>query len=165
MSKYGVFPGPDKGKYGSEKTLYLDTFHTVILILMGYACALSSPPYDWYPQKRLLALEIFIKICSKFNTTSLCLPQFHFLTGCDTVIHIFTISKTSAIYLIGTLGKSTTASENLTYHVMGFIQKYINHGKTNEELVEMRMGQYNTMETKTTHTILLDPHSFKEQIK
>ena len=38
MSKYGVFSGPyftmfglNAGKYGPEKTPYLDTFHTVIL--------------------------------------------------------------------------------------------------------------------------------------
>ena len=34
MSKYGVFPGPyfpaNVGKYGPEKTPYLDTFHAVI---------------------------------------------------------------------------------------------------------------------------------------
>ena len=41
MSKYGVFSGPyfpafspNVGKYGPEKTLYLDTFHTVILSLI-----------------------------------------------------------------------------------------------------------------------------------
>ena len=39
MSKYRVFPGPyfplfspNMGKYGSEKTLYLDTFHAVYWI-------------------------------------------------------------------------------------------------------------------------------------
>ena len=29
MSKYGVFSGPNTGKYGPEKTPYLDTFHAV----------------------------------------------------------------------------------------------------------------------------------------
>ena len=29
VSKYGVFSGPNKGKYGPEKTPYLDTFHEV----------------------------------------------------------------------------------------------------------------------------------------
>ena len=28
VSKYEVFSGPNAGKYGPEKTLYLDTFHT-----------------------------------------------------------------------------------------------------------------------------------------
>ena len=27
VSKYGVFSGPNAGKYGPEKTPYLDTFH------------------------------------------------------------------------------------------------------------------------------------------
>ena len=29
--KYGVFSGPNKGKYGPEKTPYLDTFYVVKL--------------------------------------------------------------------------------------------------------------------------------------
>ena len=29
MSKYGVFSGPNTGKYEPEKTRYLDTFHAV----------------------------------------------------------------------------------------------------------------------------------------
>ena len=28
-TEYGVFPGPNAGKYRPEKTPYLDTFHTV----------------------------------------------------------------------------------------------------------------------------------------
>ena len=48
---------------------------------------------------------------------------------------------------------------------MIIIQKYVYRGKTNEELVETRMRQYNTMKTKTTQTILPDPHSLKEHIK
>ena len=30
-SKYGVFSGPNAGKYGPEKTPYLDTFHVVTI--------------------------------------------------------------------------------------------------------------------------------------
>ena len=30
VSKYGVFSDPNTGKYGPEKTPYLDTFHAVI---------------------------------------------------------------------------------------------------------------------------------------
>ena len=101
----------------------------------------------------------------------MCLPQFHSLTGCDTVSHFFGISKTcvferllkdtSAPHLIEKPGESATVNEDLLYQVMGFIQKYVYRGKTNEELVETRMRQYNTMKTKTTQTILPDPHSLK----
>ena len=34
MFKYGVFYGPNTGKYGPEKTLYLDNFHAVVYILV-----------------------------------------------------------------------------------------------------------------------------------
>ena len=44
MSKYGVFSGPyfpvfglNTGKYGPEKTPYLDTFHAVVSFLMIYS--------------------------------------------------------------------------------------------------------------------------------
>ena len=40
---------------------------------------------------------------------------------------------------------------------MGFFQKYIYRGKTNEELVETRMREYNMMKTKPTQTILPEP--------
>ena len=45
---------------------------------------------------------------------------------------------------------------------MSFIQKYAYHGKTNDELVETRMRQYNTMKTKAIQTVSPDPHSLKE---
>ena len=60
---------------------------------------------------------------------------------------------------------TSTVSENLTYQVMSFIQKCKYRGKINEELVETRMRQFNMMKTKTTQTILPDPHSLKEHIK
>ena len=31
LSKYGVFSGPNTGKYGPKKTPYLDTFHAVMV--------------------------------------------------------------------------------------------------------------------------------------
>ena len=122
---------------------------------------------------KLLALK---KIYQSFGkTTSLSLPQFHSLTGCDIVSHFFGISKTcvfqwllkdtSAAHLIEKRGESATVRGNLTYRVMSFIKKYINHEITNEELVEPEMRQYNTIKTKTTQTILPDPHSLQEHIK
>ena len=48
---------------------------------------------------------------------------------------------------------------------MSFIQKCAYHGKTNDELVETRMRQYNTMKTKAIQTVSPDPHSLKEHIK
>ena len=48
---------------------------------------------------------------------------------------------------------------------MSFTQKYQYRGKINEELVEIRMRQYNMMNTKTTQNILPDSHGLKENIK
>ena len=36
VSKYGVFSGPNAGKYGPEKTHYLHTFHAVIGAMIVY---------------------------------------------------------------------------------------------------------------------------------
>ena len=43
MSKYGVFPGPNTGKYRPQKTPFLDTFHAVNLwARVGYPPLISS---------------------------------------------------------------------------------------------------------------------------
>ena len=109
------------------------------------------------------------------KTCSLCLHQFHSLTGCDTVSNFFGIPKTcvfqrllkvtSATYLSENFGESAIVNEDLLYQVMSFIQKYVYRGKTDEELVETRMRLYNTMKTKTTQTILPGPHNLKKHIK
>ena len=36
MSKYGVFSGPNTGKYGPEKTPHLDTFYAVLVVGYDY---------------------------------------------------------------------------------------------------------------------------------
>ena len=35
-SKYGVFSGPNAGKYGPEKTRYLGTFHAVLFKVLNF---------------------------------------------------------------------------------------------------------------------------------
>ena len=75
------------------------------------------------------------------------------------------LKDTSAEHLIEKLDESATVSENLIYQITSFIQKFIYGRKTNEESVEMRIIQYNTMKTKTTQTILPDPHNLKGHMK
>ena len=49
VPKYGVFSGPNAGKYGPEKTPYLDTFHALLVtvklvkkaLLLYLLCALA----------------------------------------------------------------------------------------------------------------------------
>ena len=143
---------------------------------MVYAFALTSPLDLQIDNGKIVSVKLINFYQNFVKTISLCLPQFHSLTGCDTVSHFFGISKacvferllkdTSAVHLIEKLGKSaSTVSEDFLCQVMSFIQKYIYRGKTNEELVETRMRQYNTMKTETTQTNLPDPHILKEHIK
>ena len=75
----------------SSKPVLVKAKDTDILILMVYTFALTSP-YDCYLQIDNGKIVIVKKIYRNFGkTTSLCLPQFHPLTGCETV---FGISKT-----------------------------------------------------------------------
>ena len=110
----------------SSKPVLVKAKDTDILVLMVYAFALTSPPYDWYLQIDNGKTVSTKKIYQNFGkTTSLCLPQFYSLTGCDTVSHFFGISKTcafeqllkdtSAAHLIEKLGELATVSEDLLY--------------------------------------------------
>ena len=76
----------------SSKPVLVKAKDTDILVLMVYAFALTSPPYDWYLQidnGKIVSVE---KIYQNFGkTTSFSLPQFHSLTGCDTVSHFLGI--------------------------------------------------------------------------
>ena len=75
---------------------------------MVHAFALTSPPYDWYLQIHNGKVVNVKRIYQNFGkTTSLYLPQFHSLTGCDTIRHFFGISKTC----FPTLLKDTSATD------------------------------------------------------
>ena len=65
VSKYGVFSGPyfpvisrNMGKYGLEKTLYLDTFHAVNLLDIWILCKYVIPKNN---QNITAGLSIHIK--------------------------------------------------------------------------------------------------------
>ena len=42
VSKYGVFSGPNTGKYGLEKTPYLDTLHAILWLLLAFEDSVYS---------------------------------------------------------------------------------------------------------------------------
>ena len=87
----------------SSKRVFVKAKDTDISVLMVYAFAIT--------------FQIFGK------TTSLCLPQFHSLIGCDTVSNFFGISKTCAFkrllkdtyaaHLIEKLGESPTRQQDV----------------------------------------------------
>ena len=75
---------------------------------MVHAFALTSPPYGWYLQIHNGKVVNVKRIYQNFGkTTSLYLPKFHSLTGCDTIRHFFGISKTC----FPTLLKDTSATD------------------------------------------------------
>ena len=62
---------------------------------MVHTFSLTSPLYDGYLQIDIGKIVSVKKMYQSFGkTASLCLPQFHSLTGCDTDTHFFGISKT-----------------------------------------------------------------------
>ena len=124
----------------SSKPVLVKAKDTDILILMMYAFSVASPPYDWCLQTdngKIVTVEKIYQNVGK--TTSWCLPEFHILTGCDTVSQFFGISKTCAFerlmedtsvaHLIEKIGESAPVSEDLLYQVMSFIEKYVYRGK------------------------------------
>ena len=77
----------------SSKAVLVKAKDKDILILMVYAFALTSPPYDWYLQIDNGKI-VSVKKTYFGKTTSMCLRQFHSFTGCDTVSQFLGISKT-----------------------------------------------------------------------
>ena len=152
-------PSPIVGSFTENTNLDQLDYRLSIDCAMAIGASITSSGEPSYPPE----------------TTSLCIRQCHSLTGSDTVSHFFRILKTcvfqrlltdtAAAHPIEKLGESATVSEDVSYQVMSFIQKYVYRGKTNGELVETRMRQYNKIKTKTTQAILPDPHSLKEHIK
>ena len=72
MPKYGVFSGPNTGKYGPEKAPYLDTFQAVLEISFSGCDHLTLIMY--MPQ--LLACcnnrsTVPMKICTEIHSSSL----------------------------------------------------------------------------------------------
>ena len=65
VSKYGVFSGPNTGKYGSEKTPYLDIFQAVQA--MYY--------YMAFPNKHLKSIN-FLMLVVALSLWNLCTPKF-----------------------------------------------------------------------------------------
>ena len=61
---------------------------------MIYAYTVQQPKHDWYMQTDNNSLVNVRKIYEKFgSTTCLLSPQFHAITGCDTVSYFFNVSK------------------------------------------------------------------------
>ena len=77
----------------SSKPVLVKAKDTDTLILMVYAFALTSPPYDWYLQIDNGKI-VSVKKTNFGKTASMCLHQFHSLTGCDTVSQFLGISET-----------------------------------------------------------------------
>ena len=102
-----------------SKPVFVKAKDTDTSILIVYAFAITSPPYELYLQIDNSKIVSIKKIYQNFGkTTSLCLPQFHSLTGCDIVSHFFRLSKTcvfqrllkdaSAVHLIEKLDELVT---------------------------------------------------------
>ena len=101
------------------------------------------------------------KIYEKLGSiTCLLLPQFHAITGCDTVSYFSNTSKRvvfervslgiTPFNMIIELGSSNIITESVNNEVIKLIQRYVYRGKEVDRTVETRMRQYNEIKTKTT---------------
>ena len=142
---------------------------TDMLILMVYAFVVEHPEHGWYMQTEKHSF-VSIRIYEKSGSTiCLLLPQFHAITGCDTVSYFFNVSKrvvfkrassgVTPFNMIVESGSSKIIRKSANNEVTKFIQRYVYRGKKVEGIVKIRMRQYYEIKTKTTQVILLDRNS------
>ena len=142
---------------------------TDMLILMVYAFVVEHPEHGWYMQTEKHSF-VSIRIYEKSGSTiCLLLPQFHAITGCDTVSYFFNVSKrvvfkrassgVTPFNMIVESGSSNIIRKSANNEVTKFIQRYVYRGKKVEGIVKIRMRQYYEIKTKTTQVILLDRNS------
>ena len=69
VSKCGVTSGPKTGKYGPEKTSYLDIFHAVSIIGFLLRCVQNTAKHvKWNSLQKLLRVFSTVNyICKKFH--------------------------------------------------------------------------------------------------
>ena len=122
----------------SSKPVFVKSKDTDILDLMVYAFAITSPPYD---NNKIFSIKKIIKILEK---QLVCIYlSFILLLAVTYQKRVFQrlLKDTSPAHLIEKLAELATVSENSTYQVTSFSQKYIYRGKTNEELVDRLSSQ------------------------
>ena len=112
----------------------------------------QQPEQDWLKQTDKDSFVSIRKTYETFgSTTWLFLPQFHTVTGCDTVSYFFNVSKrvvfertSSGILpfnMIVELGLSNITTESANNEVTKFIQRYVYQSKDVEGIVKTAMRQ------------------------
>ena len=131
----------------SSKPVFVKSKDTDILNLMVYPFAITSPPYDWCLQtdnNKIFSIKKIIKILEK---QLVCVYlSFILLLAVTYQKRVFErlLKDISPAHLIEKIAELVTVSENSTYQVTSFSQKYIYRGKTNEELVDRLSSQTHT---------------------
>ena len=94
------------------------------------------------------------KIYAKLGSTiCLLLPQFHVITGCDTVSYFSNVLK----WVVFERVSSGYSPFNMIFDKI--------YSKEAKGIVETRMRQYNELKMKATQVILPDPNSLTQHIK
>ena len=123
---------------------------TDILILMVYAFVVQHPEHNWYMQTEKHSFVSIRTIYEKSgSTTCLSLPQFHAITGCDTVSYFFNVSKRvvfkrassviTPFNMTVELGSINIITKSANNEVTKFIQRYVYRDKKVEGIVKIRM--------------------------
>ena len=161
--------------FSSEGPVMVKAKDTDVLILMIYAYVLKKPEAI-----RCLQINrnkyVDVRKIAQFldEPTCLQLPALHSLTGCDTTSYFYRSSKTSvfekarknkSLRLLEQLGNERTLDEDGEASVTKFIHKTIYSGKRGDDLVTMRIRQYDKLRVKTTQSIIPDPESIRHLIQ
>ena len=96
VSKYGVFSGLNAGKYGREKTPYLETFQTVCSYIPNSVFRIQSNIWNGAFCDNSLRLKTVNYFCKKLNVK--CLTRF-WIRLCTTIsVKKFSISILMSIF-------------------------------------------------------------------
>ena len=143
---------------------------TDVLVLMIYAFSKHRPSSEWYMK---ISDKRFIKNSTIVNylglSTSLVLPQYHVITGCDTTSYFYGIGKIkplkklmqaeSKVSYTTRLVESSDIPASLIRDTVNFIKEICYNGSEIESLVDVRVKIYRSMKTKSSQSLPPDPKS------
>ncbi len=121
--------------------------------------ALKQPNFDWCIQIQNDKFISVTKILTFLGReTSIYLLAFHAITGCDTTSYFYHTSKKcifekarkgNHLHLLDKLGTARTLDTEDQHDVTSFIKNVIYNGKSGEDLVSLRIRQYDRLRLKT----------------
>ena len=148
------------GLQGSNKVI-ISANDSDVFFLGIYACSLDLNRH-WFFNYQNDCFADLRKIADLLQESSLHLPTFHCLTGCDTTSYYYfkgkigpwenaLKAKPNSFALISKLGCDRSLSENDLASAVEFVRRYVYGGKEGESLVNTRVQMYQQQKRRLAH--------------